>query len=391
MSIHKRPGKVRQCRPNRKGAIIVLAAFILAMMSVIAALCLNTAYIELAKTEMRLATDAAAKAASIQLGQTGDKIEARNKAKQICQRHFVAGEKLKLRNIDVHFGQAFVQNDGTYGFTDGAEPYNSVKVEASFARRAGQVAALPALGGFLGRDEFTLFEESIATRIDNDIALVVDRSGSMAWDLSNEEFSYPGDLNGKSAIQNYFLPPHPTLSRWNALENAIDTFLTVLDDNPYEPRVSLVSYASNFEFGDFQSLVSTVDQELTHNFGDIRNALTAIGSKPVIGNTNISAGLRDGINTVTAQAASRPNASHSVVLLTDGVMTQGDDPVALAAVALSQNITVHTITFSDHADQVLMQQVAAAGGGEHYHAPDEATLTEVFRQLAETLPAMLVQ
>ncbi len=382
---------MRHSHQNRSGTIVVLAAFVLAMLSFIAALCLNTAYIELSKSEMRLATDAAAKAASITLGQTGDKDEARTRGKQICQRHFVAGEKLKLKNTSIDFGQAYVQSDGSYGFNEDVTPYNAVRVTSSFIRRAGGTAALPALGGFLGRDDFELEQVSIACRIDNDICLVVDRSGSMAWDLTNEAYSYPGELNGKSIIQNYFLPPHSTLSRWAALDSAVDSFLTVLEDNPYEPRVGLVSYSSNFDFGLYSSTVSSVDQELTHDFSLVRSALTTRGSAPVIGNTNIAAGLRDGITTLTSQAASRPNASHNIVLLTDGIKTQGEDPVALAALALQQNISVHTVTFSSQADQDLMAQVAAAGGGQHYHAPDAATLTAIFETLAETLPAMLIQ
>lgn len=47
--------------------------------------------------------------------------------------------------------------------------------------------------------------------------------------------------------------------------------------------------------------------------------------------------------------------------------------MALAALALSQNIKVHTITFSSQADQVLMRRVATAGGGSYYHT-DAATL-----------------
>jgi Mg-chelatase subunit ChlD len=152
-----------------------------------------------------------------------------------------------------------------------------------------------------------------------------------------------------------------------------------------------VSYSSNFQFGLFSSTVSSIDQPLTFDFNSIRNQLTLIGSKPVIGNTNIAAGLRDGIATLASQASSRPNASHNLVLMTDGILTQGDDPVELAALALTQNIKVHTITFSAQADQDLMEQVAIAGGGQHYHAPDAATLTEIFTELAETLPAMLTQ
>jgi Ca-activated chloride channel homolog len=376
---------------SRSGTIIVLSAFLLAALSVIVALCMNAAYIEMAKCEMRLATDAAAKAASINLGQTGSASAARLRARQICQRHTVAGSRLQIRNIDVEFGQATLQEDGSYNFSKDSAPFNAVRVLASFARRSGESAALPAMSGFLGRDRFELFQESIATRIDHDVCLVVDRSGSMAWDLSNVPYSYPGDMHGKSLIQNYFTKPHATLSRWSALDNAINEFLTVLDSNPYEPRVGLTSYSSNFDFGTYSSTVSTINQPLTNDFPAIRASLNAIGDKPVIGNTNIAAGLRDGIAVLTTAAGSRPNASRSIVLMTDGIMTQGDDPIPIAQAALSDNITIHTITFSSQADQTLMAAVAAAGGGEHYHAPDGATLAEIFRTLAETLPAMLVQ
>ncbi len=377
-------------RPDRAGTIMVLSAFMLAMLSIIAALCMNSAYISLAKAEMRLASDAAAKAASITYGMTGDIDTARLRGRQVCQRHTVAGDPLQIRNIDVDFGHASPDANGNYTFVINGTPTNSTQVHASFVRRAGSVAALPALGQFLDREEFELEEYSIATRVDNDICLVVDRSGSMAWDLTNDPYSYPSELNGHSIIQNYFLPPHATGSRWAALKSSIDSFLTVLDSNPYHPRVSLVSYASNFEFGLYNSVVSSIDQPLTHNFSEVRAKMSVLGTKPLIGNTNIAAGLRDGISTLLGTGTARSTATHNLVLLTDGVITQGDDPVELAALALTQNIKVHTITFSEQADQTLMQAVAAAGGGNHYHAPDSATLHTIFQQLAETLPAMLV-
>ena len=43
---------------------------------------------------------------------------------------------------------------------------------------------------------------------------------------------------------------------------------------------------------------------------------------------------------------------------------------------------MHTITFADVADQTLMQQVADATGGQHFHAPNAAALRRIFRELA---------
>ena len=50
-----------------------------------------------------------------------------------------------------------------------------------------------------------------------------------------------------------------------------------------------------------------------------------------------------------------------------------------------------TVTFSDDADITRMKAVAAATGGPHFHADDQAELVEVFRKIAATLPVMLTE
>ena len=381
----------REPHADRAGTIMVLSAVMMVMMCCIAALCINVAYMELTRSEMRLATDAASKAASITLGQTGDQDLAQVEGLRISSLHLVAGQQLTLDSAAMRFGHASPRDSGSYNFQEGVTPFNAVQVNGSFENRTGGTTPLLAMSGFLGQSSFGMELSSIAARIDNDICLVIDRSGSMAWDLTNDPYSYPGDLHGKSIIQNYFVPPHATDSRWAAIQASISQFLSILESSTYQPRVALVSYSSNFAFGDFQSSVSSLDQALTPNFDLIRSQLSLIGSKPTIGNTNIAAGLRDGINSLSSTSHSRPNASHNIVLMTDGIMTQGDDPVVLAAQALTQNIKVHTVTFSAQADQALMAEVALAGGGKHYHAPNAETLSEIFIELAETLPAMLIQ
>ena len=80
----------------------------------------------------------------------------------------------------------------------------------------------------------------------------------------------------------------------------------------------------------------------------------------------------------------RPWAEKIMIVFTDGVYT-GANPVPEAAAADAQGITVHTITFSQGANETDMQAVAAAANGRHYHAPDAATLNAVFRELAGTI------
>ena len=65
--------------------------------------------------------------------------------------------------------------------------------------------------------------------------------------------------------------------------------------------------------------------------------------------------------------------------------------VIVAPEALQHDIVIHTVTFGDGADQQEMQAVAAATGGNFYHAPDAATLQEVFEEIALTLPVMFTE
>ena len=78
-----------------------------------------------------------------------------------------------------------------------------------------------------------------------------------------------------------------------------------------------------------------------------------------------------------------------MVLLTDGIYNRGRDPRLAAQDAADAGVIIHTVTFSDAAEQQAMIDVAAATGGNHYHAPDAATLDAIFREIALTLPVLL--
>ena len=85
----------------------------------------------------------------------------------------------------------------------------------------------------------------------------------------------------------------------------------------------------------------------------------------------------------------RAEADRIMIVFTDGHYT-GSDPVPDAAHAKTLGITVHSITFGNGANQSHMQSLATAGGGRHYHAPDAATLSDIFEELAATV-AILTQ
>ena len=374
---------------GRRGSITVMCAILLTALLVVAGLTINLTQLSTAKTEIRIASDAAAKAGAVVLGQTQSITEARRVAKQVAAKHRVSNEPMKIRNVDVEFGFNEETSDGKYQFHPDEEPYNAVRVHCRMDDGARTGKGTFYIGGPFDNKDFALTYTATATRVDHDVCLVVDRSGSMAWDTSNDEWAYPLDDDDESSIiQNYFLPPHPTDSRWAALRRSADVFFDHLEDVRSDIRVGLVSYSSNFVFGLYESEASTVESELVDEFGALGEALDRIGQKEIIGNTNIASGMQAAVRVLTSDR-SRLTAKGTMVVMTDGMWTQGKDPVEVAAAAAEANITVHAITFGNQADQVLMEQVAATGGGNHYYAPDEATLRAIFAEIADTLPTVL--
>ncbi|XZE34461.1 vWA domain-containing protein [Pirellulaceae bacterium SH501] len=380
---------------SRKGSLVLFATAVFLALGGLAGLAINIAYMEMLRTEQRVVTDAAAKSALVVLGQTQSRQQAIATAKSIAALHRVAGRPVQLQDSDIRIGASVMRPNGTFQFTevpgDSAAVTNSVRVACSLNRVVEGGVPIIMMPQMMGNSKYQLEQFAAATRIEMDVCVVVDRSGSMAWSLGSQPFEYPGDLAGKSPIQNYFQLPHPTLSRWSALRNAMNVFVTVLEEAPIKSRVALASYSSNFTFGVWSSIVASIDEPLTTTYSSIPARLDTMAQQPLIGNTNIAAGLREGINALTDPSKSRITSSKTIILLTDGIKTQGDDPVELANYARQMNIRIHTIAFSAQADIPLMTSVAHAGGGQCYVAPDAESLTETFRTIAATLPNMLTE
>ncbi|MEZ6126073.1 MAG: VWA domain-containing protein [Planctomycetaceae bacterium] len=109
------------------------------------------------------------------------------------------------------------------------------------------------------------------------------------------------------------------------------------------------------------------------------------------GNTAIGDGIEAGRAQVNDPLNHRPYARKTIVLMTDGIHNTGQDPEPQATAAAADGIVVHTVTFSTAADQGRMQQVAANGGGQHWHADDLATLVAAFRTIAQNVPTLLTE
>lgn len=333
---------------QRRGAMLVLILVMLAGFLAAAALMICVAQIQLARTELRSSTDAAAKAAAEALLRTQSVDLAIARGQQVAAMNLVQGEALQLRPDDFSFGRAVADADtGVYGFSPGQAPFNSVRVSG---RRTTDSASGPIplfLGNLLGVGVFEPAQLVTATYIDRDIVLVVDRSGSMF---------------GRKFFD---------------LIVAIDTFVDTLQSTEMEEFVGLASYSSG----------ATADLALTQ---DLARIPAAIRRMPVSGATSISAGMNAG-RSLIARGAAREFVERTMIVMTDGNHNTGAEPRGVARVLAAEGVVIHTVTFGADADQRRMREIAAIGRGRFYHAATGAELREVYREIALTLSTQLTQ
>jgi hypothetical protein len=370
---------VKRSRIQRRGATLALVAIMLPVIIILAAFAVNVAYMELNRTELRVACDAATRAAGRQYAITGKVGQARTAGKDAAKRNLVAGKGLTLANTDFTFGHSYRPNGvGRYVFAAGATPTNAVQVVAARTKGSKDGPIRLLFPNTLGRSTFEPSETATSTQSEVDVALVMDRSGSMAY-AANEitDTSHPP----KAAPKNWsFCDPAPPKSRWLDAVAATDVFLKELTSSPGIEQLCFASYSTD----------AKIEQYLSTNYTLTANSMAAYTAKFCGGSTNIGGGIDQG-RIALLGTGSRAWASKVIVVLTDGIHNTGTDPIDAAKRAAAANIQVFTVTFSMEADQARMQQVAAIGNGKHYHAKDGNDLKQVFKDIANALPTMLTQ
>ena len=94
----------------------------------VSALAIDFAYIQLVRTELRTATDSAAKAGAEALARTQDANAARTAAVQYASQNKVAGIPFQISTSDVTLGRVTGQANGSWAFAANSTPFNSVRV-----------------------------------------------------------------------------------------------------------------------------------------------------------------------------------------------------------------------------------------------------------------------
>ena len=391
---------------KRKAAIAVVVAFMMFVLIIMAAMTVDVAYMHLVRSDLRIVTDAATKAAAEALARTEDEGDAVEAAVDIAAMHNVAGRPFSLNQNDISFGRVETSSSGSTEFVEGAQPPNSVRINTGIGEGYDTPAFSLLFAPALGHDSFATTQAATATRQNVEVVLALDRSGSMAWDMSGSSWAYPsGNPNLSSFTQwgttwRYYLsPPHPENSRWAILDSAIDIFLDEAGQFDPPPRISLVTWSNEYSVNADQyreystasldvGLPGRNTDDWAGNALEVRQALDARGDEPVMGGTNMAAGL-----DLAAQELINSNsrlAKKIIIVLTDGQWNAGRDPAAAARDAADQKLTIHSVSMNG-GSEFTCREVARITGGSYYTASNSEQLREAFRELARSLPITLVE
>ncbi len=367
-------------KTSRHGSIMILVAVLLPVMLILAAVAINFAYLDLCQTELYTANDAAVRAAGREFTISHDQAAAIVRGKQLALENTVAGVGLQLQDSDFTFGGASRNSvNDRYSFDPSASPKNSVKIDAHRNASAPDGPIPLFLPSILGSDFANISQSSISTGVEVDIALVLDRSGSMAFAF--DEISNPFTVPYSAPPGWQFCDPAPPICRWRDLVDAVGIFLNELNNSALNDRLSVSTY----------NHLAATEISLTENYSNVFPTLQNYTNNFCAGATNIGGGLNEGIGSLFSSPAARPHAAKVIVLLTDGIHNTGTDPMGPAQSAADGGVLIFTITVSNEADKTAMINVANTAHGQHFHADSPADLVQAFETIARTLPNLLTQ
>ena len=351
---------------------MVAVVIMLPVLFLLSAMVINLAHIQVVRTKTQIVTDSATRAAGRVYAVSSDESLALAAAQQMASLNPIDNVVVNIAASDLEFGlsQRATKNKA-YQFTP-ASNGNAVRLTTqSFGSGAGDSVPIlfPSFGISL---DLRPVCSATNTQSTLDVALILDRSGSMAKPSSEDDDSGLDWQRGG---------PVPENSRWEELVIAVDGFCNELNQTSKAEKVALVSYAN----------LATHDLDLSTNYASIGEHNRALSDAFEGGRTNVGDGIEKGLTAVTAPMFARPWATNALVLMSDGNHNEGTDPITAAQAAVEEGVAIYTVSFSDEADQVLMQQIADMTGGTHYHAVNAAQLNEAFRNIARRLPSILTE
>ncbi len=378
----RRPADTRPANARRGAVLILVCLFMTALMAFVA-YTIDVGQMTMLRAEIQNGVDAGTLAAQLQLQMDPNNPEkAEAVAKEFVNRNRIGSNLVPNDAIDVEVG---VWNDELGTFVATPTGANAVRV---YARQDQQGLSFGRLSKY---DTFGAPAEAIASGSSstNDIVLVLDLSGSMLYQ-----------------------------GRIEALRNSAPAFIELIDDLGSGDQIGVMGYSadpSKFDAsrisGDAYLYNSGLHPSSSHHVGVMEKPMTSdlpsiipflgverLKASKYQGWTGTGAALGDGAHYVVFGQEARKAANKILVLMSDGHANRppGNGPGyarEMAAYAAGLDVTVHTISLGNSADEKLMQDIADIAGGQHFVAAGKgeaaltATLTEAFSEIAGKVKA----
>ncbi|MFG0288940.1 MAG: VWA domain-containing protein [Rhodopirellula sp. JB044] len=369
-------------RHPRNGSVTVLLVVLLPVLFMLSSYAINIAYIEAVNAEVQITTDAAVQAAGRAYIQSGDENAALVAAQDAAARNQISGKTIPITASDLEFGSSLrtSMSDG-YDFTpvSGGQDGNAVRLTTNALRNATSPVFSP-LFPTMGVDvQIRPQRTAISTQSTMDVALILDRSGSMAY--ASDETADPY-VNPAAAPPGWtFGDPAPPNSRWLDVVASVQSFKNYLEESPQKEKLSLSTYSDT----------TSTEQILTFEYQSILDGLNVHTNQFNGGGTAIGTGLYEALGAITDESVARPYAVKVMILLTDGIHNTGTSPESASWSIKDAGVTLFTITFSNEAGQNRMKNLAENCGGLHFHAVDATQLTAAFEDIARRLPSLMTE
>ncbi|MCM2373730.1 VWA domain-containing protein [Rhodopirellula sp. ICT_H3.1] len=363
----------------------------LVIMIGMAAFAVDLTRMQLVRSQMQSAVDAAALAGSMQL---------RDDPKDVDAAKAAAEKFIHLNNVGF-FGDvasdAIQVETGTWDsdtstFVATTEGPCSVRV---FATKSNELFSFAQIFGHLA---FSMPGQSIASVPTSplDIIMVLDLSGSMSSD-----------------------------GRIEALRAASPEFVTTIENAGKDDRIGVMCYGAeigSYPYGNIytQSPASLfpdpdeastdwagiLEAEMTDNFAALRGGAlssSSLQSNKYGGGTPIGAAIRDGAHYLDAnnrQDAKGRDLQKLMVLMSDGYANKpeeksNDYALQMAKYAASLEIQIYTISLGDDADTELMSSIASKTGGRYFEVTGSdseltAGLKRAYRGIANDINRVIL-
>jgi Mg-chelatase subunit ChlD len=352
----------RQRRRNQRGSILVFTVVSFTALVGMAALAIDMSRLMNTRSQMQHMADATVLAATS--GLIIDVAEGQDRAVQYANANPVLGVTVPVNPGNLTFGQF---DEGTGIFTPTLTFPNAGRIVVNLTGSSTPTTPKLFFAPMFGLRSHDLSVAATARLGSRDIMLILDRSGSMNDDGSS--------------------PEQPLTDT----KTAAKQFVTNIETNPLaEDQVGLVWYSTS----------ATLVHELTTNYTAVR---TAIDSASASGWTNVPHALLLAREELTSNR-SNSRAARVAVLLSDGVTNtaiggSGGGQGALseqqsrdqADAMAGEGITLYTISLGTNTNQTFMADIAARGNGVHFFSPTVDQLDNVFQEISNRIPVVLVE